>query len=1289
MSANITFIDEDDIRYIKTCDNRKIIINKNWINPTGLYRHGIKRAYDLYPTLLEKRVKSERKKNSDAEYLIIESNLYKQLNDTSLTSDEIDDIKIRLNQLKSIVYDDSGPILDCIVWHDGERFQSAIDTSETGDLSNKEAMTNYRVSYQFEPFSNIDSLNYTVNIYDNGDILSINCDAGAHGSHVAGIVSAYHPNQVELNGIAPGAQIISLKIGDSRLGSMETGVGLTRAIIEAVKRKCDIINMSYGESTQWDNQGQFVELANKMVNKHGIIFVASAGNNGPALSTVGCPGGTSSCAISVAACVTRSLMSVAYSMTDKIAESNYTWSSVGPSLDGDLGVNIIAPGGAVTSVPNWTLSRNQLMNGTSMSSPNATGCIALLLSGLKANNLPISPIRVRRCVENSAKLLDNVNILGQGNGLIQVAAAWKLLQNSFNLNGINTTSLINSSNSSSIYNENDLMNWYDVGYNIKCNSERFERGIYLRQPYETSIENTFKVNISPQFKDGTPNEVLYNYEVRMNLVASHSWVTCPDHMLMTTAGKVINVVVDPTKLPPGQHVCIINCYMERDYNMNDDKSHTLSLIDIPITVIKPDMIPEGITSLSCDYNLESSERYRRFIVPPTGCTYIDAVITDKRSVNSHSSNFSSISEGNESLSSPQVTTSDNSGKMCILHAVQLFRGNSFDKNEKKSYFTLTNASTHALSWKVTNGVTMELCIARNWNTLGDINCNVTLFFRGIIPTPNSITVSGGSMISEQIRIFSPLASVEINPTGKFDKWIKVIKPIKTGEISILGERDITFDDVVFYQLVLEYEIDNQEQGISEILPRFKGLQNSLYESCFHSQLYMLYDSDKKYITCGDAFPEKIKISKGKYTLRLQIRHSSINVLERINSLPMLLERTLSGKNSINISCYKDKLDALTDVNKMRTRAIIQGGSLSFFIKDLSPSELPRSSSPGDILEGSITYMKHNTSVVGSQDRPNGYPIKYVIADTKTIEKKDSNKVDKKDDKKEVNKEERKEKDNKDKDKEHNLDNAIKDTKIKWLQGLIGTEDTFMPIYEILKVEFPDNLLIKQYLLQHYIKCKNLKDINTLVSIINAAQSVLSSINHGEVAMNLGINIDKDDTNEVEERKEFELKKTAIIEAYSSIGISTLDLITVSNSVNTGTIDREGVPITTVTIDTTTTPNTIDTGLIETCYTDVSLLNSSFTKLLKDLSKWDDIHTDKHWLLCLNMYKSKLQHGKSLKLINELLIKVTENNAKIDNLSKELLIKERNLVLNKLNWNYILENNKKWVKLTAKNEFCPF
>jgi tripeptidyl-peptidase-2 len=90
-------------------------------------------------------------------------------------------------------------------------------------------------------------MNYTINIYEEGNLLSIVTTCGSHGTHVAGIIGAYYENQEELNGVAPGCQIVSIKIGDHRLGSMETSLGLVRAFTSVLENKCDIINMSYGE----------------------------------------------------------------------------------------------------------------------------------------------------------------------------------------------------------------------------------------------------------------------------------------------------------------------------------------------------------------------------------------------------------------------------------------------------------------------------------------------------------------------------------------------------------------------------------------------------------------------------------------------------------------------------------------------------------------------------------------------------------------------------------------------------------------------------------------------------------------------------------------------------------------------------------------------------------------------------------------------------------------------------------------------------------------------------------
>ena len=441
---------------------------------------------------------------------------------------------------------DPGPVYDCVVFHDGQHWRAVVDTSETGDLAScGKPMADYKVEYQYRPFSVEDLMNFSVNIFNDGNVLSIVATAGTHGTHVAGIVGANFPDQPELNGIAPGCQMISVKIGDSRLGSMETGQGLIRGLCHVLKSGCHLINMSYGEPATECDKGRFSELATELVNKHGVIFVSSAGNAGPALSTVGAPGGTTEAVISVGAYVSPAMMEMEYSMHTLLPETQYTWSSRGPSVNGGQGVTISAPGGAISPVPNYTLQRNQLMNGTSMASPSACGTVALLLSGLVQKKQAYSPQRIRRALENSSRPVQGVEQLALGCGLVQVNRCFDYLQ--------------------AFYSYADQ----DVDFKVKVNGGR---GIYLRERADVESVHVYSVGVNPQFRDeedvtfiggavldesalAVRREKLHRdkvaFEMRVNLSTTAEWIDVPKHLLLNNGGRTFSIRVDTRSLAPG------------------------------------------------------------------------------------------------------------------------------------------------------------------------------------------------------------------------------------------------------------------------------------------------------------------------------------------------------------------------------------------------------------------------------------------------------------------------------------------------------------------------------------------------------------------------------------------------------------------------------------------------------------------------------------------------------------------------------------------------------------------
>lgn len=382
-----------------------------------------------------------------------------------------------------------------------------------------------------------------------------------------------------------------MKIGDTRLGSMETGTGLVRAAIEIVRHKCDVANMSYGEASAMPDFGRFIELLKtNVINETGCVFVSSAGNNGPALTTVGAPGGATSPVISVGAYVTKGMMDAEYAMLKKVKERPFTWSSRGPTSDGEEGVDIYAPGAAITSVPQCMIQRTQLMNGTSMSSPNCCGCISLLISGMKQSDVPYTPYLIRQAIQFSAKSIDDP----QGVGLIQVENAFKHISETV---------------------KDDLA--HTLQYDVTVNKDM--RGVYLRDLAECETTQQFSVNVSPVYpkmKDSRQNASKLTLDIQACLETSHDWIEAPDFAMINNGGRGFSIRVDPSHLKPGLHVGHVLGY-------DSENKHLGPIFKIPVTVCKPDL--NAISSSYINYediDFSPGDIKRYFIHVPAGSNFV-------------------------------------------------------------------------------------------------------------------------------------------------------------------------------------------------------------------------------------------------------------------------------------------------------------------------------------------------------------------------------------------------------------------------------------------------------------------------------------------------------------------------------------------------------------------------------------------------------------------------------------------------------------------------------------------
>ncbi|OXU24497.1 hypothetical protein TSAR_010597 [Trichomalopsis sarcophagae] len=932
--------DVDTSKVVKTIDGyltgitgRRLKIPGSWNNPSGEFHLGVKNAYSLYPNKLRERIEQSRKKKLwdeghktalvEATRLLQEFEAKHPQLTTSQEKLEKEELEARVDYLNNLEkkYEDVGPTYDCVVFHDGQIWRACIDTSEQGDLESGVLLGEYSHTKEFAPLTQEDQLNVSINVHDDGNTLEIVSLCSQHGTHVASIAAGHFPDNPELNGVAPGAQIISLTIGDARINTMETGSAIIRAMIKVMtyKDRVHTINMSYGERAHWANAGRIGDLMNEVIDKYGVTWVSSAGNMGPALCTINTPPDlNSNSIIGVGAYVSPDMMMAEYSLREKMPGMPFTWSSRGPMADGGYGVTVCAPGGAITSVPNFTLRKCQLLNGTSMASPHVTGAVAVLISGLIAKNLKFSPYSIKRALENSAHFIDTLDPFAQGSGLLQVERAFE--------------NLVNNANAPE----------RDVRFTINCGTNN-AKGIHLRagvidrpRDYAITVEPAFldSENVDPARK--------IDFNIRLTMLCDAPWVQCPTHFDLMHMPRAFAIRVDGTSLSEGAYFTSIRAY---DVT-NIDKG---PIFRIPITVIQPSTIPKSaplpdLTFTNVPFRPNTIRRH--FIVVPDDASW--AVLRLK------------------------TTEKDKTGRF-VMHTMQIKPRLSTKTLEVNKMLNITSQSETIQGFAVQGGLILEVAIAKYWANLGDILIDYTIEFHGVRLINGNLTMQSGDGI-HRLELRSSLRSEEVVPSITLKHTVQVARPTES-KISPLRARDVIPPARQIFELQLTYTFHIGKT--TELTPNAALLSDLLYENEYESQMWMIYNVNKQLIYCGDAYPSKYtlsKIEKGDYTLKMQVRHEKRELLEKLTEMPILLTQKISSQ--ITLDVYVSQSQAIIGGKKMVAASVPPGHILPLYIAPLTnESKISKGASLGSYLQGTITFCKDE---IGK--KVDVHPFKYVLSE---------------------------------------------------------------------------------------------------------------------------------------------------------------------------------------------------------------------------------------------------------------------------------------------------------------------
>jgi tripeptidyl-peptidase II len=263
---------------------------------------------------------------------------------------------------------------------------------------------------------------------DGAPDLDLFFDTSGHGTHVAGIAAGHWMFGVAgFDGVAPGAQLLGLKIANDARGGISMTGSMRRAMdyaatFAAARNLALVLNLSFDVGNERAGRAAIDSLVNDFLHAHpNVVMTISAGNDGPGISTVEFPG-SADLALSVGALEPGAFTRPPQAGPPPPDRMGW-WSSRGGAT---AKPDVVAPGQAFSTVPRWNTG-DEVKAGTSMAAPQMAGFAACLLSAMAQERRPVSAADLLQAARATAAPLAGWTDLDQGAGIPKLEAAYRWL----------------------------------------------------------------------------------------------------------------------------------------------------------------------------------------------------------------------------------------------------------------------------------------------------------------------------------------------------------------------------------------------------------------------------------------------------------------------------------------------------------------------------------------------------------------------------------------------------------------------------------------------------------------------------------------------------------------------------------------------------------------------------------------------------------------------------------------------------------------------------------------------